>query len=483
MVLPPITRHDPMAHDLYPLPPPDLTRILEEHLATAFPPDLAFELVLNELVVRAADATGASTAALALRQGEEMICRAAAGVHAPGIGVPLDTHDALVADCLRTRSQQLCADADSDPRVDAEALRGHGIRSLLIVPVFEEQPEKLLSWPTENGSSAPASDSQPELIGLLEVLSPVPNAFGEASQVLLAAFAREVAHVRQAADRIPIRGLASAAQPLENEMLPSFDTVPADVPEDFARVRQPSDVWTLILGALVFLAAAGVSFLVGSRVGLLRRSAPAYSPAPAATVSETAVPSAPATAESTPSPSQEVLVPPAKPRSKQPKVSSDNPPAPAPGELVVYDKGKVIFRMKSSPRKTEASAGQGAAAPARNDAAQIGSAVVPAAENARVDAARPVWLSPQDAQARLVSRAVPQYPPEALAEHLSGKVILEVGVAADGNVSSVRTIRGDEKFTPAATEAVRRWRYQPYVVGGQATPFQTAVTVNFSPSN
>src|SRR5208283_3361943 len=84
----PLRRSEPMAHDLYPLPPPDLTRVLEQHLATAFPPGVALDLVLNELVVRAADATGASTAALALLRGDEMVWRAATGPHAPGLGTP-----------------------------------------------------------------------------------------------------------------------------------------------------------------------------------------------------------------------------------------------------------------------------------------------------------------------------------------------------------------------------------------------------------
>ncbi len=89
----PMSRPEPMANDLYPLPhplpPPDLASILEHHLATSLPPDLAFDLVLNELVVRAADATHASSASLALWNGNEMVCRAATGRSAPGLGVPL----------------------------------------------------------------------------------------------------------------------------------------------------------------------------------------------------------------------------------------------------------------------------------------------------------------------------------------------------------------------------------------------------------
>ena len=50
--------------------PPDLAHTLEEHLLAGFPPDLALDLVLNELVARAAAATAAGGAALALPRGE-----------------------------------------------------------------------------------------------------------------------------------------------------------------------------------------------------------------------------------------------------------------------------------------------------------------------------------------------------------------------------------------------------------------------------
>jgi len=54
-----------------------LTRIFQEQVEAGFPADLALNLVFQVLVMRAVDATGASSAALALAHGGEMICRAA----------------------------------------------------------------------------------------------------------------------------------------------------------------------------------------------------------------------------------------------------------------------------------------------------------------------------------------------------------------------------------------------------------------------
>src|ERR1700690_3922741 len=200
-----------------PLPLPDLALLLEQHVQAGFPPDLALDLVLNELVVRAADATRASAAALALVRGDEMVCRAATGLHAPDLGIPLNTRDGLSGACVRTRSPQLCNDAESDARVDPAASRRLGIRSMLIVPVFEPSSNKaaddtsyaglpedelpsdtspndeLNTLPNTTPRTAPntglhtnnISEIRPhQLAGVLEVFSPLPNAFSQSAETV-----------------------------------------------------------------------------------------------------------------------------------------------------------------------------------------------------------------------------------------------------------------------------------------------------------
>lgn len=465
-----------MAHDLYPLPPPDLTRVLEHHLATAFPPDLAFDLVLNELVVRAADATGASTAALALLRGDEMVWRAATGPHAPGLGVPVNTRDGLVAACVRSRTSQLCHDAESDPRVDSSALQTLGIRSLAVVPVFNDKPDEL-----------PELGSQPELVGVLEVVSPVPRAFSEASQSLLEEFASEASRVRHAAEHLVDQ--VSAATPSEIDLLRSFELTATNSQEPampVAPVAQAYEGWTLVLGALVILAAIGVSFMVGSRVGWLG-SRRAIAPPVMASVPPVALPAAPAQ----PSPATASAdVPPTKPpkaKARPPATgSSDNLLAASSTDLVVYDKGKVIFRLKSpTTASAHAVASDLPAAPLTRDKtrAQAGSPVVQASSSKRIASHSAVWLAPNEAEQRLLSRVDPPYPADAVAARRSGNVVLEVIVGEDGTVTSVRPLVGDPLLARAAASAVRSWRYQPYRSHDQPSSFQTDVTMTFQLSN
>jgi len=94
--------------------------------------------------------------------------------------------------------------------------------------------------------------------------------------------------------------------------------------------------------------------------------------------------------------------------------------------------------------------------------------------------AQSVWLSPAQAEGRLLSRTEPQYPPAALASRRAGNVVLEVQVAEDGSVSSIRTLSGDSLLAAAATEAVRNWRYQPYRQHDHPARFQTDVTLSFA---
>src|SRR2546423_1063038 len=139
VVMLPLSRSlsDPHAEDWNPVSQSDLVQALERQIAGGFPPGLALDLILNELVVRASTATRARSAALALKRGDEMVCRAATGDHAPDLGIPLNTRDGLSGACLRTGQSQLCLDTETDPRVDAATSRRLGIRSMLVVPVLD----------------------------------------------------------------------------------------------------------------------------------------------------------------------------------------------------------------------------------------------------------------------------------------------------------------------------------------------------------
>ena len=84
---------------------------------------------LQLLVERAQYITGATGAALALPERDEMVCRASAGASAPGLGARLQVRSGLTAESIARRQLLRCDNAESDPRVNLEACRALGIAS------------------------------------------------------------------------------------------------------------------------------------------------------------------------------------------------------------------------------------------------------------------------------------------------------------------------------------------------------------------
>ncbi|MGA7294864.1 MAG: TonB family protein [Terriglobales bacterium] len=491
---------------------PDATVTLEQHLLAGFPPDLALDLVLNELVVRAAEATHASAAALALIRGDEMVCRAATGHLAPDLGVPINTHDGLSGACLETRQPQLSVDTEFDPRVDPIISRRLGIRSILIVPVFD------------------GSNKNAQFTGILEVFSSSPAAFSNNDQKLLEDFADECVRIRQAAIELSQRKPAAVPKDLSANDVPPHDLVPTDpasgdltakdvvkdvVPPEpgsfelLSPLLSPKDTlpevatvvplrrpkyesWALVLGALTILATITVSFMIGYRIGWLR-PAPRLQTSPIQAGAEPQSPETTAPQQTNPPSSERALGKRASQRRASEKSSVNTSKRKSPtetsseDELVVYEKGKVIFRMeKPAPSATPSAVSQSNPPATIPDTTKPESdAIVEASSTTRIDAAPagPVRLSPAQAESRLLSRTEPHYPPEALAAHRAGSVVLEVHVAEDGTVSSVRTLTGDPILAAAAAEAVRNWRYQPYRQHDRPTQFETDVTLSFSLPN
>jgi periplasmic protein TonB len=73
----------------------------------------------------------------------------------------------------------------------------------------------------------------------------------------------------------------------------------------------------------------------------------------------------------------------------------------------------------------------------------------------------------------------PVYPEIARAARKEGVVILEVVIATNGAVESVRVLRGVPMLDQAAVAAVQLWRFEPARLNGQAVPVVMTVTINF----
>jgi len=104
----------------------------EAELHTA---ELDLEPAISAITERAQHLTGATGAAIALRRGDEIVCRARVGRTAPDLGVRLQTDVGISAEAVRTGEIMLCHDAERNPRVDLASCRRLGVRSILVSPL------------------------------------------------------------------------------------------------------------------------------------------------------------------------------------------------------------------------------------------------------------------------------------------------------------------------------------------------------------
>jgi protein TonB len=80
----------------------------------------------------------------------------------------------------------------------------------------------------------------------------------------------------------------------------------------------------------------------------------------------------------------------------------------------------------------------------------------------------------------LLSRVEPVYPPEAQTEHIEGVVVLRITIDKGGNVYKAESVSGTPQLVPAAVEAVKQWKYRPYLIGLDPVEVETSVEISFT---
>jgi protein TonB len=80
----------------------------------------------------------------------------------------------------------------------------------------------------------------------------------------------------------------------------------------------------------------------------------------------------------------------------------------------------------------------------------------------------------------LIRKVTPAYPPLARQARIQGTVVLQAEISKDGTIQNLQLISGHPMLAPAAIEAVKQWRYKPYLLNGEPVAVETQVVVNFS---
>jgi hypothetical protein len=99
------------------------------------------DAALQLLVERAQYITGATGAALALTEGEAVVCRASAGPSAPRLGAHLQVQSGLTGESIARKQLLRCDNAETDPRVNLDTCRDLGIASIVVLPLLARTGE------------------------------------------------------------------------------------------------------------------------------------------------------------------------------------------------------------------------------------------------------------------------------------------------------------------------------------------------------
>src|ERR1700693_5847810 len=84
-------------------------------------------------------------------------------------------------------------------------------------------------------------------------------------------------------------------------------------------------------------------------------------------------------------------------------------------------------------------------------------------------------VSPETMQKRIVTKVEPGYPEAARNEGLQGLVVLDAVIAPDGGVKRLRPVSGPNLLAQSATEAVKSWKFEPYLSGGKPVEVETTI--------
>ena len=468
--------------------------------------------VLRRIAEAALSATGASGAALALQQDNAVVCVARAGEMAPPLGAKLSNSTGVSGECLRTGQALRCDDTEIDTRVDRDACRALGLRSLAIAPVKADN----------------------RVVGILEVFSPDSHAFtnrhldvlNQLSELVLDDYgsaADEDAMVAAEDASAPSPVLVPAVEaPQQHLLIEKEPEIPTSAPPpvvlalpippisgarpqpatptpgevDIAayleeqetaysnnRARRPFLV-LIGLAALVLVAATVLTlFWRKMRVQEDESAKAAQSPKPAllSTSSNAGVP------QPNTSPQDVSTQQPAQ--NQQPQQVSDKRSGAAP---LIKASARDVVRQASeldgdltkpirivSPSQSAASDSDTPPA-LDSSAANQGGQVLTTLLNVPASLPeRSLPLSQGVKGGELQYRVPPVYPVQAKTMRQQGRVVLRALITETGTIQDVRVVSGPPILAQAATEAVKKWRYKPFKLNGKPVPMETEVKVDF----
>jgi len=79
----------------------------------------------------------------------------------------------------------------------------------------------------------------------------------------------------------------------------------------------------------------------------------------------------------------------------------------------------------------------------------------------------------------LIHKTTPLYPKYAQEAHITGTVVMKATITDQGTIEGIQVLSGPKILAPAAVDAVKTWKYRPYLLNGQPVAVETDIKVVF----
>jgi TonB family protein len=505
-----------------------------------FPPSILEDV--NKLAQRVQTFTGAAGAAIALREGDEMVCRASRGNNAPDVGMVLSLDGTFTGLAVTGMKAVRCDDTENDPRVDAEISRTLRIKSMAVVPVLsgvrvsgviatfastgnafsdthmaviktmaDGLGANLQRWLESQGISTSAQPRNP----LRQGISAQPKAETPATAASLPHFdaARPVAvpapRIETPARPAAASTVAAAAtatavekplEPKKAENRQQGKWKPVVVPKQeeetpAARTERKSEP---IYAAPSFSynakgdgsesnktpmlfagIAAAVIVVAAGGYFMFGRSSSKSAASSTAPVTQSAPAPVSSMAPAATKPAQTTPAAAAAAKTDASKLIADKTKPQVTGTQVPDVTKKIATPIVIAPTASAPKPAAEDAPPTIAFGASAGPALdIPATTSA------PRLSAPAPANAvvvpsRLVQRVNPNYPASARQYRVEGAVTLSATIGPDGRVREAKVISGPPMLRDAAVGAVKQWKYAPSTVNGRAVESSVQIVLQF----
>ena len=454
--------------------------VLREQMGTD---GLDLDAFLDQIVNHARALTGSNGAAVALRHGTVILCRARCGETSPSLGAQLDADFGISGECLRTGKALRCEDSERDLRLDPEVCRQLGLRSIAVVPIFESTT----------------------VAGILEVFASQPHAFDDRHLEILQQLAELVTTVSR---RVTQENQDTISEGILGPRSEARQEIPVAEVNSYAspsRSERPRK-WMAPIASRQYYAAAIAIFVLAGLLTILgwkpwHRTERTVVPSTKTLPQAKTVPASAATmetrrrlniAEPGGAVGRSVTSQPAAsptPSDHSPKVEAQKVEAQKVARVQpMSGKGEIkdIIVVPSLSSQTRDRVGPANAPEPLAPIPLIGTTggfgkdadVVDSALS--VQSKLPVMVSQGVSGGSLERKVQPIYPAQARSMRLQGPVVLQFVIDEVGEVRNLRTVSGDAVLARAAIDAVRQWHYQPYRLNGQPLKMPIQITVNFT---